>query len=670
MLANQAGADEQSELGRVPVEPHPAGAPGSRRRLFANLLAFAGGGGLVLVYALRGSGSYDNVVFGEHGLVIWWVLALGIAFGVLPRARPSRELLWLLGALFAYGLWTALSLTWSQSSELTSQELARTLSYLGLVALVGAVLDRTNWRAGALGVGTAAIVVCVLAVFGRLAPSVFPHDNLSATLGTDRLSWPFGYWNAVGAWGAMSIALGLAWSAHDTARIRRALALALVPVAGAAVYLSYSRAGTIGAGVAVVAVIVCSRHRFTAVVHVLAAGLGTTVVIFAIRGAPAIAHATGSAGAGGVFAALAGAAALCAVVALLTVLVKTDRWRLPRRALRPLAVVLVVVIGVPGVVLAAHFGQRAWNSFTRTPVARSPLALSSNPTARFASLASSRYPLWKSALTAWEDHPFDGTGAGTWPLWWNQHGTDGEYTRNTHNLWLENLAELGAPGLVLIVAVALAALAAALAVRRRVRRSVSAGAGAAMLAGLVVYLWAASVDWMWQSTAVTVLALALAAAATVRLSDERFAPRWWWRALLAVVAGAIGAFQIPVLLSTAELRHSQSAAAGGHTALAISWAGDAISAEPWSASAYEQRALLEESIGRFDTAAVDERRAIIDEPTNYAHWLVMARIQTERGQLPLALSDYNRAQQLRPLANVFRIAPYLATPGHLLGILP
>jgi tetratricopeptide (TPR) repeat protein len=175
---------------------------------------------------------------------------------------------------------------------------------------------------------------------------------------------------------------------------------------------------------------------------------------------------------------------------------------------------------------------------------------------------------------------------------------------------------------------------------------------------------------MWQSTAVTVLALAGVAAGAARLSAGSWSPRRSLRAALAIAAAVIGAVQIPGLVSTVELRRSQAAAQSGNTALALSWARDAVSAEPWSASAWEQRALVEETGGQLPQAADDERQAIFHEPTNYAHWLVMARIQTERGLLATGLRDLDQAQVLAPLANVFRLAPYLATPGHPFGVLP
>jgi tetratricopeptide (TPR) repeat protein len=115
------------------------------------------------------------------------------------------------------------------------------------------------------------------------------------------------------------------------------------------------------------------------------------------------------------------------------------------------------------------------------------------------------------------------------------------------------------------------------------------------------------------------------------------------------------------LLSTAEIRRSQAAERQGNPALALAWANDAVSAEPWSASAYEQRGLVLEAAGRLQQAAQDLRRAISHERTNFTHWLVLARIETEQGRLTSAVQDYQQAHSLRPLAAVFVYAPYFKT---------
>ncbi len=44
-----------------------------------------------------------------------------------------------------------------------------------------------------------------------------PRRRVAGAFATRRLSYPFGYWNGVGAWGAMSVALTLAASVHARA---------------------------------------------------------------------------------------------------------------------------------------------------------------------------------------------------------------------------------------------------------------------------------------------------------------------------------------------------------------------------------------------------------------------------------------------------------------------
>jgi tetratricopeptide (TPR) repeat protein len=290
-----------------------------------------------------------------------------------------------------------------------------------------------------------------------------------------------------------------------------------------------------------------------------------------------------------------------------------------------------------------------WHSFKNPAV----VTQTNDPTVRLLSLSGTRYLVWKSALKAFQAHPLDGTGAGTFEFWWNQHGTDPEFTIDAHSLWFQNMAELGLPGLLLIAAVVLAAIWLAIAVRREARRRVSAGAATASLAVFLVYLVHASVDWMWESTAVTVLALAVVAAAGARLGRRSDPLRWWMRLALVAFATCAAIIQLPGLLSTLEIRHSQTAERAGNASVALAWANAAVSAEPWSASAYEQRALVLEAAGRYARAARDEQRAIDHEPTNYVHYLVMARIDTERRMFAAALRSYDEAHRLRPLSVAF-----------------
>ena len=618
--------------------------------------AFVAFAGLVIAYALPG-GAYDVVVRQEYGIVIWWLVGLGFVTGVLPRNLPGRFGLLFVLALAAYAGWTALSLGWTQSAERTTAEIARVLDYLGLVVLIGSVLDRATWRTAAMGLAFGAMVVCVLVLLSRLYPGSFPASTLVRPHVNNRLSYPFGYWNAVGAWGSMSIAAGIAWSTHESSRLRRAAALGLVPVATAVTYLTYSRAAVASSVVGVALVFGLSRYRVAAFVHILTAAAAGAIVIAVIRANPAISTGAGGAGSGSVLGATVLAMAMAGGVAAATRSDGINRARLSRRWARTVATVTTAVVVLVAAGLGPNAASKAWHQFRHQ---NNGPAVTADAASRLTQLSGSRYSVWNVSMKAFDAKPFNGVGAGSFEFWWDRHGTDGEFVRNAHSFEFENMAELGMPGLVLIVAVFGSALAILIRLRTAVRRTISAGASVALLSGFVVFLMQASVDWIWQSTAVTVLALAGVAVSAARLSSPRGPLHWAWRVGAALAAAGAIWLQLPGLLSTADIRQSQAAERAGRADLALSWANDAVSDEPWSATAYEQRGLVLEAAGQFPAAAQDLNRAITHERTNFRHWLIMARIEVEQHHFGAAADDYLKARHLRPKAYVFAFAPYLA----------
>ena len=155
----------------------------------------------------------------------WWVIGLSVAFGLLPRHRWSVEIRLAVAGLLGLAAWTALGLLWTDSPERTLEEALRVLSYTGLVMLVAwafGARDRTRMVVLLTGV---AGVVCLLALLSRVAPELLGTQSTSGTYDTTRLAYPFNYWNAVGCWGAMTLALALPLSAHARPRWLRATAL-------------------------------------------------------------------------------------------------------------------------------------------------------------------------------------------------------------------------------------------------------------------------------------------------------------------------------------------------------------------------------------------------------------------------------------------------------------
>ena len=191
----------------------------------------------ILALALDGGG-YDIVVRQEAALACWWVLGLGFLCGYLPRAEVPRAIRLPLYAAAGLAAWMAISIAWTDTDERAVEEVARALGYLGGATLLVAALGPRTWRSAAAGLTTAAAAVCGAAMLSRLAPGTL-HSSAAFVdaFGTKRLAYPLGYWNAVGVVGAMTLVMGIAWSAHARSARWRALALAATPLAGAVVYV-------------------------------------------------------------------------------------------------------------------------------------------------------------------------------------------------------------------------------------------------------------------------------------------------------------------------------------------------------------------------------------------------------------------------------------------------
>jgi O-antigen ligase len=605
----------------------------------------------IVIYLAIDGGGYDILVRQGFALVIWTLVAVGFTLGVLPRGRPRSALLAPGLAAAALLAWLLLSLIWTESSERTTAEVARLLGYLGLMTLALGSLNRRTFRTAAAGISVGVIAVTGIAVASRLYPETFPGaGNVAQLFDADRLDYPLDYWNAVGAWAAIAIAIAIAWSAHARLAAVRALSLATVPLAGACVYLTYSRGGVLGSGVAVLAVIALSRNRWTAFAHALVAGGGAAVAILSIHDHEQIADATGGSGGDAVAAVIVLAGLVCAGVALATARIGTDGVRLPRRTAN-YAVPAFLVLLVAGTLIAAHGPiSRAWDQF------RTQDRTDSSGSSRFSTAGGNRHNLWSSAFASFEAHPLDGTGPGTYEFWWSRDARDPEYVRNAHSLYLESLGETGLPGLVFLVLFLGGSLGAALHARRRIGDPDDLGASVAMCAAFCVFLVSAGVDWMWQVTALGAVALggiavAIAAGSEAAGSDARGSPlRPSLRATVVVVALAAVAVEVPGVVATQRIRASQAAARAGDLPHSRQLAEQAVDAMPWAATPYEQLALAEEDLGDLSAARRDVQHAIRNEPTNWRYPLLLARIEAEQGDRSAARRTFLRGRRLRPLS--------------------
>ncbi|MGI8728160.1 MAG: hypothetical protein ACR2K6_10850, partial [Solirubrobacterales bacterium] len=236
------------------------------------------------------------------------------------------------------------------------------------------------------------------------------------------------------------------------------------------------------------------------------------------------------------------------------------------------------------------------------------------------------------ALEAFTDNPAGGLGPGTFEYYWAQNAEIPEYVRDAHSLYLEQLAELGLPGLVITVTLLLA-LGAGCALARRGKRSALGAEQLSLTAVLAVWAFHAGLDWFWEFAALTGAALGAGAIAMAARTDRLHeGGALILRLGLGFAALVVILVEVPALVSIERVREAQDQRTRGNLAAAVSLATEAIEATPWAATPYYARAEAYRDAGELRQARVDVQRAIEREPGNLFHPLLAADIAIEDGR--------------------------------------
>jgi O-antigen ligase len=627
-------------------------------------------GGLVLYLALDGGG-YDLVVHSQVGIVIWWIVLIGAAWGVLPARRLTRAA-WAALALFGtFVAWTALGTTWSLSSELSLDDLSLVAGYLGVLALaIGLHRDReAAVRQTVAAIASAIAIVAAVAVVSRLYPSLIPSARQTASfLGgvQSRLSWPLNYWNALAALMALGLPLLLAIATSARTLRAQAAAAGAIPLVVLCAYLTFSRGGALEGACALIVFVALAPDRIPKLATALVGAAGSVALIAGAIHRSALEQGLSNASAHHQGATLLIAIVLvCGGVALAQVGIgfavrhgTPPRWLVISRRHARWATLVAVVAGVI-IALAAGAPARlshAWSDFKKPE----PTVLQSRNLSRFSSVdGNGRYNYWKVALNATSGHVLAGSGPGTYQLLWLPRAPYESYVVNAHSLYFETLAETGVVGLALVVGLFVLLIGAAIRHVGRTRHEARARA-AAVAAALVAFAVSAGVDWVWQLPVLPAAFLLLGAAVLAPVArkhvDAAPIPRvlaWTARIGAAVIALAcLVAITVPLAATTA-VRRSQAASASGDTSLALTDARDALRIEPGAESAQLQVALVLEEQHDFAGALIAVRRATADESTDWSAWLVRSRIEAETGHQRASLQAYLRARSLNPRSPLF-----------------
>lgn len=627
---------------------------------------------LLVVYLALENGGYDPIPRDQVGVLAWWLLLLGIASQALPLPGRTRASLVALGLLFGFALWTALSMSWTQSEERTATELARVVTYLGIFAL--GISLATRRRAGARqvlhGVTFGLGLVAALAVLSRLHMAWFPANELGKVLpGIEierRLAYPLNYSSAMGALAGMTVPLLLAATASARTLAAQALAAAAIPLAGLTLYLATSGTGAAVAIVAMAAFLALSPDRLPKLLTLAAGTGGAALLALAVHSRDALARGLPTAAAEQqgteviwiVLAVCAGVALVQIALALaIRGLGRPGLLRIGRsQALVATAAVIVVAIPFSLAAGAPHEVSHRWQVFKSR--SGGSAAEPSSPSSILNFHGAGRYQFWKSAVEAGESAPWKGIGPGTFEFWWGRHASYNGYVRTAHSLYLENLAELGIPGLLLIGGFVFAVLGigTARALRAPPEERLLLAAAAAGAAGFAM---AAALDWVWQLGALSAAFMLLAAVAVSgcslpdptrrrRRSRRKNQNRLKRVGAVAACIAALLVIWFPLRGATA-LQQSQVDAAHGNLSAALQQADDAADAQPYAASPLLQEALILEQQGKLRPAAAAATEAAHKEGAEWSTWFILARIEAERGRIGPALRAFNRAHHADPL---------------------
>ena len=603
-------------------------------RLDAGLALALVPGLLTFFLAMREGGFFpDSTALVASELAL--LLVLRLALGRESWRWPGIPGAFAIAALGGLAAWVLASGTWSDAPARALLEYVRVLLYvLTLAGFATLAYSARQIRWMVYGLAVAIVGVCILGLVARTLPEVILYVP---DVHPERLSYPLGYWNAMGVLAAVGIVLcgHLASSTRDP-WAARVLGAAAVPLLAATLFFTYSRGATWAAVGAVVVYVLVGRPR--GILAAAAATLPTTAVALmtanppgALTGPNPLAPEAVSTG-----NRIALTLALCTVTAgvLRALLLPLDNRiaavRLPTRGRR--LALAALASGLFAVTLAAGATYDVpdvvagkYREFNSDETDRVPGYAGSS---RLTSAGSNgRREHWEVALDSFRADPAHGSGAGTYATEWTRHRPSSNLARDGHSLYLETLGELGLPGLIL-VAIALVLILGAFAYRAR---GPDRALFAALLAAGLAWSVHAGVDWDWEMPAVTLWLFALGGAALARTRVNRSAKRPAWafaaRGLAALVLLAVLVSPVKVAVSEARMADALDAMNAGECATAMRAARAALDVVPERPTPHYVMAYCALQERRFTRAVRSMRAAVRLDPHNweFRYGLAIAR---------------------------------------------
>ncbi|MGF1470165.1 MAG: O-antigen ligase family protein [Rubrobacteraceae bacterium] len=463
------------------------------------------------VYGMLRSGLYRDelwlpVAAGILGLLLVTLFVRGYYLDV-PRIG------WVLVILLAVlvGI-KGLSMIWTISEAQTVREFLRSSMYLATFIMVLGALS-SNRQIPPL-MDFAILTVAAVSGYGllqKINPVGYPVTSLDAV----RVDSTLEYANTLAVVLGMGVTLTLARLTDSKNAVVRGIYAALLLAFLTILYLSFSRGGIVSLVVGLAVLVILTSSRLQMVTNLILVSIPGAWLLWRIQSLEGLLRANvpeqqkladGATFQGDLIVTLAAAFALQFGYALLV-----NRYELAptaRRAVGGLFLVGVIAlfcVGAFAVIQQYGGAQQAYDSLLSNPTD------TENPTQRLASLSIGfRSEYWQVAWQEWKQHPFLGTGAGTFQFTWLEDRSGFEGVKQVHNVYLEQGTETGV--FAFLALVGFAGLLAGYTMRAA---WLSSGGQRIVLSGLaaaeVTYLVSSIAEWHWYLPSSTLLFFIVAA---------------------------------------------------------------------------------------------------------------------------------------------------------------
>src|SRR3954447_3191036 len=179
----------------------------SRRARAATVATIA----LVFFAIALDTGGYATTAVAWGAIIVWAIVAIGIALGAWPDVELPRPAIVAIGCFVGLALLSALSLAWADDAGRAFSAVLLPGAYAGLALLVILAAPLIPSRIWLLGIVGGTTLTAVLALASRLDPGFLgTHASAAGALALGaqgRLSFPIGYWNGLAALLAVGLVL-------------------------------------------------------------------------------------------------------------------------------------------------------------------------------------------------------------------------------------------------------------------------------------------------------------------------------------------------------------------------------------------------------------------------------------------------------------------------------